>query len=129
MADALADVRVSAVGRRAGKRPLVRKKSIIAFLFALPLILIVVCLVIYPALYAVSLAMMNKSMQYYNVFTAKNNFAFLFGRNAVSFCESIRTTQFSHGIISYYFWIWNVVSVFVFIPVSFGTKRKNEAVV
>jgi len=81
MADAVADVRVSAVGRRPGRRALMRKKSIIAFLFALPLILIVACLVIYPALYAVSLAMMNKSMQYYNIFTAKNNFAFLFGRN------------------------------------------------
>ena len=41
MADAVADVRVSAVGRRPGRRALMRKKSIIAFLFALPLILIV----------------------------------------------------------------------------------------
>src|SRR4051794_12932246 len=80
MADAVADVRLGAAGRRTGRRALMRKQSMIAFLFALPLIVIVVSLVIYPALYAVSLAAMNKSMQYYNIFSAKNNFAYLFGR-------------------------------------------------
>ena len=82
MADAVAsDLRLSATGSRTRGPSFVRRKSVIAFLFALPLIIIVVSLVIYPAFYALSLAMMNKSMAYYNIFTPKNNFAYLFGRN------------------------------------------------
>src|SRR6266571_1706507 len=80
MADAVAGVSLRAIGSRTRRNSFVRRKSMIAFLFALPLITIVASLVIYPAFYAVSLAMMNKSMQYYNVFSAKNNFAYLFGR-------------------------------------------------
>jgi multiple sugar transport system permease protein len=82
MADAVAgDVRLSAIRTPRKRSSFVRHKTMIAFLFALPLILIVASLVIYPAFYAISLAMMNKSMQYYNIFSAKNNFAYLFGRN------------------------------------------------
>jgi multiple sugar transport system permease protein len=82
MADAVAsDVRLSAIRTPRKRSSFVRHKTTIAFLFALPLILIVASLVIYPAFYAISLAMMNKSMQYYNIFSAKNNFAYLFGRN------------------------------------------------
>jgi multiple sugar transport system permease protein len=78
MADAVADVRVSAVGRRAGGRWMPRRKSFIAFLFALPLILIIVCLVVYPAFYAMHLATLNKSM---TKFVGFGNFTFLFKRN------------------------------------------------
>ena len=78
MADTVADVRVSAVGRRAGARSMVRKKSFIAFLFALPLILIILCLVVYPAFYAMHLATLSKSM---TKFVGFGNFEFLFKRN------------------------------------------------
>jgi multiple sugar transport system permease protein len=82
MADAVAgEVRLSAIGSPARRSSFVRHKTMIAFLFALPLITIVATLVIYPAFYAISMATMNKSMQYYNIFTPKNNFAYLFGRN------------------------------------------------
>ena len=55
-----------------------RRKSTIACFMALPLITIVACLVVYPAFYSVSLALMNKSMQH---FVGFGNFAFLFKRN------------------------------------------------
>ncbi len=82
MADVVArDLHIPAAGRQLTLQKFARRKSTIAFVMVLPLILVVAGLVIYPALYAISLAMMNKSMQYFNIFTAKNNFAFLFGRN------------------------------------------------
>jgi len=55
-----------------------RRKSMIAFLFALPLIAIVAGLVIYPAFYAIHLATLNKGMQR---FVGFDNFLFLFKRN------------------------------------------------
>src|SRR5260370_31921708 len=82
MVDVVArDLHIPAAGRQLTLQKFARRKSTIAFVMVLPLILVVAGLVIYPALYAISLAMMNKSMQYFNIFTAKNNFAFLFGRN------------------------------------------------
>src|SRR5437763_3130959 len=79
MADAVArDLRLPAVGRRLSARVLVRRKSMIAFLFALPLILIVLCLVVYPAFYSIHLATLNKSM---TKFVGFGNFEFLFKRN------------------------------------------------
>ncbi len=82
MADVVArDLHIPAAGRQLTLQKFARRKSTIAFVMVLPLILVVAGLVIYPALYAISLAMMNKSMQYFNIFTAKNNFTFLFGRN------------------------------------------------
>jgi multiple sugar transport system permease protein len=77
MADAIADVRVSAVGRRGRGRAFVSRKSIIAFLFALPLIVIIASLVIYPAFYALHLATLSKSM---TKFVGFGNFQFLFKR-------------------------------------------------
>ena len=44
----------------------------------MPLIAIIACLVIYPALYAIHLATLNKSMQH---FVGFGNFTFLFKRN------------------------------------------------
>jgi multiple sugar transport system permease protein len=58
-------------------RKLLRRKSSIAFLMALPLLLIVGLLVAYPALYSMYLATLNKSMEH---FVGLGNFAFLFKR-------------------------------------------------
>jgi hypothetical protein len=54
-----------------------QRKSTIAFLMALPLILLILTLVAYPAGYAVYLAMLNKGM---TRFVGFGNFDFLFGR-------------------------------------------------
>jgi multiple sugar transport system permease protein len=63
--------------RRTGLRRFMRRKSTIAFLMALPLILLISLLVAYPALYALHLATLNKSMQR---FVGLDNFTFLFKR-------------------------------------------------
>src|SRR5438132_219970 len=54
-----------------------RRKSTIAFLMALPLILLIALLVVYPALYSLHLATLNKSMER---FVGLGNFTFLFKR-------------------------------------------------
>jgi multiple sugar transport system permease protein len=54
-----------------------RRKSTIAFAMALPLLLIIGLLVLYPSLYAFYLATLNKSMER---FVGLANFAFLFKR-------------------------------------------------
>ncbi len=64
-------------GRRSSLHRLMQRKSTIAFLMALPLILLIGILVAYPAGYAVYLAMLNKSM---TKFVAFGNFEFLFKR-------------------------------------------------
>jgi multiple sugar transport system permease protein len=79
MADAVArDIRVPARSGQLTLHKFARRKSTIAFLMALPLILIVACLVVYPALYSIHLATLNKSMQR---FVGFGNFEFLFRRN------------------------------------------------
>src|SRR5438128_6577595 len=79
MADVVArDLSLSAPRRRLTMQKFVRRKSTIAFFMCLPLILVVACLVVYPAFYSISLAMMNKSMQH---FVGFGNFTFLFKRN------------------------------------------------
>src|SRR5215469_17977594 len=80
MADVVArDLRLPLAGRRRVRaRAFVNRKSIIAFLFALPLIAIIACLVIYPALYSMHLATLNKSM---TKFVGFGNFEFLFRRS------------------------------------------------
>jgi multiple sugar transport system permease protein len=55
-----------------------QRKSTIAFLMALPLILLITMLVAYPAGYAVYLATLNKGM---TRFVGFGNFEFLFGRD------------------------------------------------
>ena len=62
---------------RGGLRRLARRRSTIAFLMALPLIVLVTALVIYPALYSIHLATLNKSLEH---FTGLSNFTFLFNR-------------------------------------------------
>src|SRR3954451_13892992 len=66
-----------AVRKSSGMRRMMQRKSTIAFLMALPLLLLIGLLVIYPAFYAVHLAMLNKSMER---FVGLCNFAFLFKR-------------------------------------------------
>ena len=63
--------------RRNGLHKLMQRKSTIAFLMALPLILLIGILVAYPAGYAIWLAMLNKSM---TKFVGFGNFEFLFKR-------------------------------------------------
>jgi multiple sugar transport system permease protein len=58
-------------------RKFLRRKSTIAFAMALPLILVIALLVLYPALYSLHLATLNKSMER---FIGLGNFEFLFKR-------------------------------------------------
>jgi multiple sugar transport system permease protein len=62
---------------RTSLHKLMQRKSTIAFLMALPLILLILLLVAYPAAYAVWLATLNKSM---TKFVGFGNFEFLFKR-------------------------------------------------
>ncbi|WP_422035127.1 carbohydrate ABC transporter permease [Reyranella sp.] len=64
--------------QRSGLHKLMQRKSTIAFLMALPLILLILILVAYPAGYAVYLATLNKGM---TRFVGFGNFEFLFGRD------------------------------------------------
>ncbi len=67
--------------RRAGNarlQRLLRRRSTTAFLLALPLIFLIGSLVIYPAVYAVYLSMLNKRM---TSFVGLGNFIFLLKRN------------------------------------------------
>jgi multiple sugar transport system permease protein len=64
-------------GGRSSLHKLVQRKSTIAFLMALPLILLILILVAYPAGYAIWLSMLNKSM---TKFVGFGNFDFLFKR-------------------------------------------------
>jgi len=78
MADAVVhDAAAVAQRPRSAMRSMLRRRSTIAFAMALPLILIIALLVIYPSFYAFYLAMLNKSMER---FVGLGNFAFLFKR-------------------------------------------------
>src|SRR5438477_10606349 len=81
MADvAIPEGRFSSIRRgskRSTLRHALRRKSTAAFLMTLPLILLIVLLVIYPALYALHLATLNKAM---TKFVGFGNFEFLFKR-------------------------------------------------
>jgi multiple sugar transport system permease protein len=79
MADAVLQPPVARTLARVGarRRGALRRKSTIAFLMTLPLILLIAVLVVYPALYSIHLATLNKSMK---TFVGLGNFAFLFRR-------------------------------------------------
>jgi multiple sugar transport system permease protein len=78
MADIAARSTVRVAGdSRSSLHKLMQRKSTIAFLMALPLILLILTLVAYPAGYAVYLATLNKGM---TRFVGLGNFDFLFGR-------------------------------------------------
>ena len=59
-------------------RRVMRRKSTLAFLMALPLIVLIGALVVYPTLYSIHLATLNKSMER---FVGFGNFTFLFKRD------------------------------------------------
>src|SRR6202051_965292 len=63
--------------KRASLRTALKRKSTAAFLMTLPLIVLILILVIYPAFYSLHLATLNKSMQR---FVGFGNFEFLFKR-------------------------------------------------
>jgi len=63
--------------KKSGIRRVMERKSTKAFLMALPLILLIALLVLYPALYSLHLATLNKSMER---FVGLGNFTFLFKR-------------------------------------------------
>src|SRR5882762_8812594 len=65
------------IRKASGMRRMMQRKSTIAFLMALPLMLLIGLLVLYPAFYAVHLATLNKSMER---FVGLSNFTFLFKR-------------------------------------------------
>ncbi|HTO43069.1 MAG TPA: sugar ABC transporter permease [Burkholderiales bacterium] len=71
------DLPVAAVRRVGSVKAFARRKSTIAFVMALPLILTIVLLVIYPAFYSIFLSMLNKSMERFVGFA---NYVFLFKR-------------------------------------------------
>jgi multiple sugar transport system permease protein len=78
MADIAARSSVAVSGdSRSSLHKLMQRKSTIAFLMALPLLVLIFSLVAYPAGYAVYLATLNKGM---TRFVGFGNFEFLFGR-------------------------------------------------
>jgi len=79
MADtAIRTISARGVRRRSTMRKFARRRSMIAFVMALPLIVLIAALVVYPALFSIHLATLNKSMQR---FVGLDNFTFLFKRN------------------------------------------------
>src|SRR5258708_20407227 len=61
---------------------LARRRSTVAFLFALPLLVVVGGLIVYPGIYAVYLSMLNKAQTRFLRF---GNYAFLFTRDTFWF--------------------------------------------
>ena len=64
--------------QRGSMKRLAQRRSTIAFMLCLPLILLIAGLVIYPAFYAIYLSMLNKHM---TKFVGLGNFAFLLKRH------------------------------------------------
>ncbi len=79
MANISESVPVATDSSRSGLHRLMQRKSSIAFLMTLPLILLIGVLVAYPAGYAIYLSMLNKSMVR---FVGLGNFEFLMGRDS-----------------------------------------------
>jgi multiple sugar transport system permease protein len=82
MADVALQTKGAIAGRTVRKKSslqnMMRRKSTVAFLMALPLILLIAVMVIYPAFYALHLATLNKAM---TKFVGFGNFEFLFKRD------------------------------------------------
>jgi len=57
--------RARSTRKRTSLRTALKRKSTSAFLMTLPLILLIVILVIYPAFYSLHLATLNKSMKHF----------------------------------------------------------------
>jgi multiple sugar transport system permease protein len=69
---------MAGVGRAGSLRRFGQRRSTIAFFLCLPLMLLVACLVIYPAFYGIWLSMLNKKM---TTFVGLGNFGFLLKRD------------------------------------------------
>jgi multiple sugar transport system permease protein len=69
--------RIASARPRSGLHRSLQRRSTIGFVMALPLIVIIAALVVYPAFYALHLATLNKSME---EFVGFDNFTFLFER-------------------------------------------------
>lgn len=67
----------SATTRRSSLKTIMRRRSTIALLMCVPLLLVVFTLVVYPAGYAIYLSMLNKKM---TKFVGLSNYAFLLSR-------------------------------------------------
>src|SRR5690348_657617 len=65
--------------RKSSLRALARRRSTTAVLFALPLLLVVGGLIVYPGFYAIYLSMLNKAQTKFVWFS---NYAFLFTRDS-----------------------------------------------
>jgi multiple sugar transport system permease protein len=76
-ADAIAPRAPARTGSSAMRR-FARRRSTIGFMMCLPLILLIASLVIYPAIYAIYLSLLNKKM---TQFVGLGNYAFLLKRN------------------------------------------------
>lgn len=70
--------RMSAVGRSNGLQKLMRRRSTIAFVMTLPLILVIVGLVAWPSVYSIYLSMLSKKM---TSFVGIDNYTFLLKRS------------------------------------------------
>jgi multiple sugar transport system permease protein len=70
--------RAAAPARKTGLHRFMRRRSTIAFVMCLPLILIITCLVVYPALYSIHLSMLNKTQ---TRFVGLSNFTYLLSRD------------------------------------------------
>jgi multiple sugar transport system permease protein len=81
--------------RRSGLHRFMRRRSTIAFLMCLPLILIIAGLVAYPALYAIYLSMLNKSQTQFVWFGPRSNFHFLLTRDV--FWEVVKQSMIFTG--------------------------------
>ncbi len=68
----------SPASRNGGLQLFMRRRSTIAFLMCLPLIVIIAGLVLYPALYSIYLSMLNKTQTH---FIGLSNFTFLLSRD------------------------------------------------
>lgn len=69
---------LSTHARTGSMKRMMRRRSTVAFLMCLPLILIIVCLVVYPAIYSIWLSMLNKRM---TKFVGLDNFYYLLKRD------------------------------------------------
>ena len=74
---AAGQTRLPTARKRGRARRILERRSTIGFLMVLPLLIIITALVLYPALFALHLATLNKSMEH---FVGLGNFDFLFKR-------------------------------------------------
>jgi multiple sugar transport system permease protein len=81
MAQAMVDTAIyEPRARRTSMRLLLKRKSSIAVMMCLPLILLIACLIVYPAFFSMYLASLNRRMTAFTNNMGFGNFLFLFSR-------------------------------------------------